>query len=181
MKNFLRKLDLLSGTRKGWALALIIPFFALATAMYMQHGLGYKPCYYCILERLVFVGFALISIVGILFGNKRFVGIFLSFVWVVLSKVGVVLVAEHYNKQVHPSLFEQCSMFIKYPSWLPLDRMLPSMFSVQSDCSANIIHFLGMGIPEWLMIVFVISMVGSGVVLYAKVISWIMTLSKTRY
>lgn len=158
----------LSGTRKGWAVSLAIPFLALATAMYVQYGLGYKPCFYCIHERLVFVSFAVLSILGVLIGNIPAIATILTFCWVVVSQFGLKLALTHTDLQIHPSIFDQCAMFIRYPSWLPLDKWLPSMFTVQAECSANIVRFWGLVIPEWLVIVFSISFVVSLVVLIGR-------------
>ena len=170
MRSFFKKVTMLSESRSGWLFVLAIPVLALSAAMYMQFGLGEKPCFYCIHERIVFFGLGGVAITGVLFGNIPLIAGFLNAVWAGASLYGFDLALTHTKLQIHPSFFDQCAMFIRFPSWLPLDKWLPSVFTVQAECSANIVRFGGLVVPQWLLIIFAISFIVSTTVLISNTI-----------
>lgn len=53
--------------------------------------------------------------------------------------------------QLHPSPFATCDFAARFPTWLPLDKWLPSVFVASGDCAEKSWSFLTLGMPQWLV------------------------------
>ncbi|WP_238334491.1 disulfide bond formation protein B [Arsenophonus endosymbiont of Bemisia tabaci] len=51
------------------------------------------------------------------------------------------LTFEYTRLQLYPSPFDSCDFVVNFPSWLPLNGWLPTVFEAYSDCSQKNGHF----------------------------------------
>ena len=68
-------------------LSIIIAIFALLFAFYYQYFLGYKPCYLCMLQRYVYAGIILVSLVGIFYSNNKIIPILLGILFIIIISI----------------------------------------------------------------------------------------------
>ena len=78
--------------------------------------------------------------------------------WIFSSYQGLVLSLEHVDYQFNPSPFKTCDVFVNFPSWLPLNEWVPSVFEAYGDCSKIVWQFVGLSMPQWLVIIFAVSL-----------------------
>lgn len=153
MLHFLKSLSL---SRKMWLLGIISAFALELAALYFQHGMGLQPCVMCIYERLALLGILVGCIIGFL-APKIFI-----FRWLALgislfgAIKGLTLAIKHTDYQLNPAPWNTCSPFLDFPPTLPLDKWFPNLFAASGDCGKISWEFLGLVMPQWLIIVFAI-------------------------
>lgn len=116
--------------------------------------MGLPPCVMCIYERVAMFGIVGATLIGVInpqFGLLRWSGLAL---WGYSAYQGLVLSLEHVNYQLNPSPFNTCDIFVNFPTWLPLNEWAPWLFEATGDCSDIVWQFLGLSMPQWLVIIF---------------------------
>ena len=125
-------------------------------ALFFQYGMDLSPCVMCIYVRVAVLGLILAGLIGMLqptWWILRFVGLV---GWVVSSVWGFRLAYELNDMQVNPSPFATCSFYPEFPSFMPLDVWLPSVFSPTGMCSDLPWTWLSVSMAQWMMVCFVI-------------------------
>jgi disulfide bond formation protein DsbB len=79
--------------------------------------------------------------------------------WIFSSIQGVMLALEHVDYQFNPSPFKTCDIFVNFPDWAPLNQWVPWLFEAYGDCSKVVWQFMGLSMPQWLVIIFSVSLV----------------------
>lgn len=117
---------------------------------YLQEELGLEPCPMCILSRYTFIAIAIVSLAGLIQGPR---GAWLKgYAWVValLSAIGVGISVRHSYLQHFPPKIETCGADIGFMvKNLPLSQAFPKIFAGTGSCTAVDWRFLGLSIPEW--------------------------------
>lgn len=146
----------LSLNRKTWLLCIISATLLEATALYFQHGMGLQPCVMCIYERLALFAVLFAGVIGIIAPK------FFLFRWLALAIglfgaiKGLMLSIKHTDYQLNPAPWNTCSPFLDFPETLPLDKWFPKLFAAGGDCGKISWEFLGLVMPQWLIVVFAI-------------------------
>lgn len=149
----LQFLNRCSQGRGAWLLMVLTALILELTALYFQHVMLLQPCVMCIYERIALFGIMGASLLGALAPKTplRYVAILL---WIYSAWAGLQLAWKHTILQLHPSPFNTCDFFVNFPSWLPLDKWLPTVFHASGDCSARQWQFLSLEMPQWLLGIF---------------------------
>ncbi|WP_192456873.1 disulfide bond formation protein DsbB [Musicola keenii] len=163
----LRYLNRCSRGRGAW---LLLAFTALAfelVALYFQYGMLLKPCVLCIYQRTAILGIMAAGVVGAIAPGTilRYPAIAL---WLYSAYEGLDLAIKHTNIQLHPSPFVTCDFFISFPSWLPLDKWIPAIFTATGDCSERQWNFLNLEMPQWMIVIFGVYLLMGLLVLFAQ-------------
>lgn len=149
-------LQFLNRCSKGRGAWLLMALTALAlelVALYFQHVMLLQPCVMCIYERVALFGILGASLLGAIAPKSplRYLAIF---VWIYSAWRGIQLAWVHKMLQLHPSPFTTCDFFVSFPSWLPLDKLVPAVFVASGDCSVKQWEFLSLEMPQWLVGIF---------------------------
>ncbi len=124
---------------------------------YMQEQLGLDPCPMCILQRYVFIVVGLTALVAAIHhpgprGTKVYGGLVLLF-----ALVGAGVAIRHSYIQHFPPPALSCGTDLEFLlNAFPLTQALPKIFSGTGDCSAVTWKFLGLSIPEWALVWYLI-------------------------
>ena len=140
-------------------LAIFLACAALiGTAVYMQEQMGLEPCAMCILQRYAFVAVGLVALVAGLHGPTRGVALKLYAILVVLfALVGGGTAIRQSYLQHNPPKTQSCGQELEfYIENFPLSQALPKIFAGSGDCAAVKWKFLGLSIPEWALVWFVL-------------------------
>lgn len=164
--NFLQTLKAFSQRRLSWALLLgFIVFFELC-ALGFQHIMLLPPCVMCIYERVAMMGIGGAAIIGLIAPNNpiaRWLGLA---AWGASAYKGLALSMQHVDYQFNPSPFATCDLFVTFPDWAPLNQWAPWMFEAYGDCSKVVWQFLGLSMPQWLVVIFAANLVAlAGIVI----------------
>lgn len=148
-------------------LALTALAFEL-TALFFQHVMGLKPCVMCIYERCALFGVMGAGIVGAIAPKNLLLRWGAIAIWLYSAYKGLMLSIEHTNIQLHPNPFVTCDFAARFPTWLPLDKWLPSVFVASGDCAERSWTFLTWSMPQWMIVIFAAYILVGALVLIAQ-------------
>lgn len=144
-----------SQSRVSWLLLTLSAFALFVSALYFQHILDLAPCVKCIHQRTAVVGIIIAGLIALLGNNtlSRWVGFG---VWGYSAYAGLMSAREHIDViyATNP-LFAPCDIAPNFPSFLPLHEWMPAIFGATGECNDNRWQFVGMGMAEWLQIIFI--------------------------
>lgn len=163
----LQYLNRCSQGRGAWLLLALTALAFELVALYFQHVVLLQPCVMCIYERCALFGVLGAGIVGAIAPKTwlRYAGIL---IWIYSAYEGLRLSWEHTMIQLHPSPFATCDFAARFPSWLPLNKWLPSVFVASGDCAEKQWEFLSLGMPQWLVVIFGVLLLIAALVFIAQ-------------
>jgi len=126
-------------------------------ALYLQHIEVIEPCPMCILQRYSFAIIAIIALVGTIH-NPGPIGARIYGVFVLAGALtGAGIASRHSWLQRFPSPSYSCGADLEYLlDTFPLAKALPAIFSGTGECSKVQWRMLGLSIPEWALMWFVV-------------------------
>ena len=130
----------------------------VAGALYLQYFLHEDPCPLCIIQRYFFLLIAIFAFLGARFDNWR--GVRLLEVLAALSALaGVLTAARHVYVQANPGF--SCGFDALQPlvDSLPPAHWLPGVFKVAGLCETAYPPILGLTLPQWSLVAFVIAFI----------------------
>ena len=124
----------------------------------LQGQLGLEPCAMCILQRYAFVAVGIVALVAAIHGPTRGVALKVYAVLIVLfALVGVGTAVRHSWLQHNPPQVASCGQELEfYLENFPLAQALPKIFAGSGSCSDVQWKFLGLSIPEWALVWFLV-------------------------
>lgn len=163
----LRYLNRCSKGRGAWLLLALTAFALEMSALFFQHIMQLPPCVMCIYERCALFGVMGAGIVGAIAPKTplRWVAVL---IWLYSAWEGLRLSWEHTMIQLHPSPFVTCDFAARFPSWLPLDKWLPSVFVASGDCAVKSWSFLTLSMPQWMTGIFAAYLLVAALILIAQ-------------
>ncbi|SDV51110.1 disulfide bond formation protein B [Chitinasiproducens palmae] len=139
-----------------YALLGIVCVALVAGAVYLQLAKGEDPCPLCIMQRYAFL---LIAIFAFATAASRAGGVRIAFkVLTLLSALaGIGIAARHVWVQSHPSF--SCGFDTLQPlvDGLPPAQWLPTLFRTAGLCETLYPPLLGLSLPTWSLIAFVVA------------------------
>lgn len=142
-----------SRRRPAWLLLAATALGLELTALYFQHVMQLDPCVLCIYERVAVLGILAAGLIGFIapaWVALRWLGFVL---WGASATWGMRLAFEHIGIQFGaPTL--NCSFFAEFPDWAKLDQWLPAVFAPTGYCDDIAWTFLGMSMPQWMLVSF---------------------------
>lgn len=136
----------------------------IAYAIYMQEQEGLDPCPMCILSRYIFIVLGLVCLVAAVHGPRGAMLKVYGALAGLLALAGAGVSIRHSYVQRFPPAIESCGSDLDFlVSNLPLSQALPKIFQGTGSCSLVDWKFLGLSIPEWALVWYL---------LFAVVIVW---------
>ncbi len=137
----------------------------LGFALYVEHGMFMLPCPLCILQRFFFAGMGVLGLVAALHNPRGRAGRAVYGVLIaLLAGVGGSIAARHVWLQLQPpSGLPSCSgMGLGYmlESLGPVDALAQAL-SGSADCAKIDWTFLGLSMPAWTLVCFVLLGIGA--------------------
>lgn len=145
--------------RARWVFGAMFALSAalLAYALYLQHAQVLEPCPMCILQRYAFIGIGVVALVAAVHDPRGAMLKVYGALVIVLALAGAGVAARHSWLQRFPVETYSCGADLGYLlNTLPLARALPAIFEGTGECSEVQWRFLGLSIPEWALVWFVI-------------------------
>jgi len=130
----------------------------VAGALYLQYELHEDPCPLCIIQRYFFLLIAIFAFLGARFNSWR--GVRLLEVLAAISALGgIVTAARHVYVQANPGF--SCGFDALQPvvDSLPPAHWLPGVFKVAGLCETTYPPILGLSLPMWSLVAFVVAYV----------------------
>ena len=152
-------------SRTPWAFVSCSALALVLAALYFQHVLGHEPCVKCIYQRTAVIGIFLGGLLPLIKPNflLRSLGLIL---WGASAIWGYRVAMEHLEVIFAEGFFiPPCPFFPEFPGFMPLHEWLPMIFGAKGSCDSNEWQFLGMGMPEWMQIIFALYILGAAIAL----------------
>jgi protein dithiol:quinone oxidoreductase len=144
--------------RLVFAAIFVAAFSLIGTAIvYYQNTLGLEPCPMCILSRICFMLIGATALVAAIHGPRgKALRIYAALV-ALFAVTGVGISIRHSYLQHFPPAVETCGADLEFLlNTQPLAQALPKIFAGTGSCSEVAWRFLGLSIPEWALVWFVI-------------------------
>jgi disulfide bond formation protein DsbB len=127
-------------------------FGLIGVAMYLQHVLFLLPCPLCVIQRYLFIGIGIACLIGY-FAKAPKVG---AGIGLLAALGGLGVVSKHLWVLAHPGLSCGIDPLETALNKIPTATALPWLFYADGLCENATDGFLGLSIPQWSLIWFVI-------------------------
>jgi disulfide bond formation protein DsbB len=125
--------------------------------LFLQHVQNLEPCPLCILQRYAFVLTGLVALAAALHGPGRIGASIYGVLTVAAAGAGAGIAGRQTWLVHNPPQVLDCGPGLDYMmESLPLSKVLPKVFQGEGDCAKVAWRFLGLSIPEWALVWFVI-------------------------
>lgn len=128
----------------------------VGAALYLQHAKDMLPCPLCVIQRYLFLGIALFSLIGASMGNsagKVRVGAGLA---LLCGLGGLGVVAKHLYVLAHPGFSCGIDPMETILNKIPTATLMPWLFRADGLCEAAQDTVFGLNVPQWSAVWFVI-------------------------
>jgi len=149
--------------RPAMLIGFLISVGMMATAFFFQYVLYLDPCPLCSVQRAIVIAFGITFLLGFIQGPKtwgrRVYGLALTLV----SISGLVVAGRHTWLQHLPKdKVPECGPGLDF--WmknLPTSDVIQKVFQGSGECAEIVWSFLGLSIPEWSLIAFILFLIYS--------------------
>jgi disulfide bond formation protein DsbB len=140
------------------ALAAALVIAAMAAGLYLQYAAGLEPCPLCVMQRVAFVAAGAVALLGLALParGQLLAGILAT----VCALLGGAIAAWHSWILAYPPESLSCGRpFEWFNAEFPLFVWLPKLFRGEGDCLAVEWSMLGLTVPHWALISFVLLLI----------------------
>jgi disulfide bond formation protein DsbB len=138
-------------------LIVLLVIAAMGAGYYIQHGLGIEPCPLCIVQRFAFIGVGLVALIGATLAAHRVASLVIAALTSLLALAGAGVAGWHIWIKANPPESFSCGRpFAWMIENMPLTQVVPKLFKGEADCLQESWTLLGLGIPHWSFILFLI-------------------------
>ncbi|HTS55700.1 MAG TPA: disulfide bond formation protein B [Burkholderiales bacterium] len=131
-------------------------------ALYLQHVVHLEPCPLCIFQRYAFVVTGLIALTAAIHRSGRVSTWIYSALLMLSAGSGAIIAGRQSWLQHHPPNTLDCGPDLAYMlDSFPLAQVLPKVFKGEGDCAKAVWKFLGLSIPEWALVWFVLFIIAA--------------------
>jgi disulfide bond formation protein DsbB len=124
----------------------------VGAALYLQHAKDMLPCPLCVIQRYFYLGIALFSLIGA-FSGKIKAGAGLA---LLCALGGLGFVGKHLYVLAHPGFSCGIDPMETTLNKIPTATLLPGLFRADGLCEAAQETVLGLNVPQWSAVWFVI-------------------------
>jgi disulfide bond formation protein DsbB len=142
-----------------WAAMALFALGVVGAALVSQHRFGMEPCAWCVFSRLLFVGIAAASLVGLAW-RQRAGTIVAGMLAVLLAVAGVAAsIWQHFVAAASGS----CNLTLadKIVTATTLGERLPDVFEARASCAEAAVSLLGVPYDFWALAAFVLLGLGA--------------------
>ncbi len=140
-------------SRAAWILLFITALGLELFALYFQYVLHLEPCVLCVYERTAVSLILLAGVVGFINPKLLLLRLCGYLLWASGVIFGLYLSIRHSGIQMGLIRDSSCEFVANYPSWIQLDRWLPWLFNPTGYCEDIQWQFLGMSLPQSMVLV----------------------------
>lgn len=148
----------MSTTRKLYLLGFLFSLALFGGALYMQYVMQLEPCPLCILQRMAVMLAAVLFLLAFLFNPQRTGSkLFSSLIALVAIAGGAVSARHIWLQNLPPEAVPSCGPGFDFIIGnFPLTDAFSMIFSGSGECAEVSWQFLGLTIPAWTLLAFVV-------------------------
>lgn len=135
----------------------------LAGSYILQYGFHLLPCPLCLLDRFLVIALSFVFLLALLHNPPSRAQKIYSLLGFVFIALGITITARHlWMLHLPPDQVPACGPSLHYLiETLPLKEALWTVFKGSGECADNRSMFLGLSLPGWTMVGFIILAVGN--------------------
>lgn len=146
---------------------MLIGFFItvamMGVAFYFQYVLYLDPCPLCSVQRVIVIAFGIVFLIGFIQGPKTWGRRIYGLALTLISISGLIVAGRHTWLQHLPKdQVPECGPGLDY--WmknLPTSDVVQKVFQGSGECADVVWSFLGLSIPEWSLVAFIMFLIYS--------------------
>jgi disulfide bond formation protein DsbB len=149
--------------RLGFALGAVLCAALMAYALYAQYELGLEPCPLCIFQRIAVIGCGVVFAVAAIHNPGRAGAIVYALLGFFVAAAGAAVAMRHvWLQSLPPSEVPACGPGLNYMmETLPFSEVISKVFLGSGECAAADWSVLGLSMPAWTLVFFLMMMVAS--------------------
>jgi disulfide bond formation protein DsbB len=130
----------------------------MAYALYAQHVLGLEPCPLCIFQRIAMVALGIVLAIAALHAPRGIGARVYAFLGLIVAAKGAAIAGWHVHMQnLPPDQVPACGPGLSYMfDAFPMLEALRMVFAGSGECATVDWSFLGLSMPAWVLIWFVL-------------------------
>lgn len=141
--------------RRFHGLVAFAAFALLAVAFYMEYQMALEPCPLCMLQRIVFFGVGLVSLVSALSDSEKWRRSCAWFVVVLCCAGGALAIRHLYLQNLPADELPACLPGLSYMfEVFPWQEIMQAMVMGTGECGEVSWTLFGISIPGWTLIAF---------------------------
>lgn len=154
-------------SKVSWMLLSGACIILLLCALSFQHIFGLEPCIKCIYQRMAVIGILIASILPLLY-NHISIRCVSYCLWGFSAFKGLQVAREHLALINSTNPFMAiCDIVPNFPSFAPLHEWFPAVFAAPGDCLDDTWQFLGLGMINWMVVIFTMFLVALSLVIFS--------------
>jgi len=130
----------------------LISFALIGAALYLQHAKDMLPCPLCVIQRYLFLGIGIAALAGALSGKLR-AG---AGVALLAALGGLGVVGKHLYVLANPGFSCGIDPMETALNKIPTAELMPWMFRAEGLCESAGDTLLGLSVPQWSAVWFVL-------------------------
>jgi protein dithiol:quinone oxidoreductase len=147
-------------SRTVWALTGLVSLAVVGIAVFAQRQWGMQPCPWCILQRLIFIGIGVLSLLAASLPSsanslKPLAGRLLAALVALLAFCGAAA-ALYQNRVAAKSASCDMTLADRIISSLGVDARWPDVFEVRASCADAAVSLLGVPFELWSLTLFLL-------------------------
>jgi protein dithiol:quinone oxidoreductase len=147
-------------SRAVWASMGLVSLAAVAMAVFSQHRWEMQPCPWCILQRLIFIGIGVLSLIAACLPSRgntlARLAVRLLAALVALLAVSGAAAALYQNRVAAKSASCDLTLADRIVSGLGVDARWPEVFEVRASCADAAVSLIGVPYELWSLLLFVL-------------------------
>ncbi|MGH8750506.1 MAG: disulfide bond formation protein B [Burkholderiales bacterium] len=126
--------------------------------LYLQHVQHLEPCPLCIFQRMAFIATGVVALAGAIHNPGRTGKMAYAVTLSLCAAIGAAIAGRHvWLQNSPPSQAVACGPDLEYMlEAFPLTKALPLVFKGSGDCGKIIWSWLGLSIPQWALLWFIV-------------------------
>jgi disulfide bond formation protein DsbB len=139
-------------SRQSLIIISLVSLALVGAALYLQHAKDMLPCPLCVIQRYLFIGVGIFSLLGAAVRNMR------AFATLALlcALGGLGVVGKHLYVLAHPGFSCGIDPMETVLNKIPTATLLPGLFRADGLCEAAQETVLGLNVPQWSALWFVL-------------------------
>jgi disulfide bond formation protein DsbB len=139
-------------SRNALFLIAAVSFLLVGAALYLQHARDMLPCPLCVIQRYLFLGIAIFSLIGAFAGKIKALGLLA----LLCALGGLGVVGKHLYVLAHPGFSCGIDPMETILNKIPTATLLPWLFRADGLCEAAQDTVFGLNVPQWSAVWFAI-------------------------
>ncbi len=145
-----------SNKRWCWIALMVLGLALEGCGLYFQYGLRLDPCVNCVYERAFYLSFIVAGLIGFLSPAFILTRLLAILIFMAGSIGGMCIAFDHAAQEYQHGFGSVCKLTASFPSFLPLDELMPWMFKPTGACGPLDWSLLGLSMPQWILLSFAV-------------------------